>query len=341
MNEEELGGMGFSGFFRSILSAIIGEELIERSPKGQILEVLLDYIMKTLDDSCCASIAATLIAACNTCLVAGKKYKLPSLSHGAVWSAFHQMRTREDILHAWNVFVLSNIPISHRKESKFTLQIILDRMLKKMIKNKALHLEGCSYGEAVRPMTCNESNATRYMAGYIAVKLMRKYKKHTKNAVLQKKNKLFVRILQRMKASEQPGEPDSLSEYTTLWSELIDRGGLYHINHNVFNLVECIEMIVRHQLNIPDVQSSYIPGTDISKSIHEEVLNTHSVLSCWEKITEGTIPPKFEAYSLELLAKITDLWITIRGHSFTKDFTMNFERKYKKGTRKSLKNSDN
>ena len=32
---------------------------------------------------------------------------------------------------------------------------------------------------------------------------------------------------------DQPGEPESLLEYTKLWAELIDRGGLYHINDEV------------------------------------------------------------------------------------------------------------
>ena len=29
---------------------------------------------------------------------------------------------------------------------------------------------------------------------------------------------------------EQPGEPESMLDYMKLWSDLIDRGGLYHIN---------------------------------------------------------------------------------------------------------------
>ena len=41
-------------------------------------------------------------------------------------------------------------------------------------------------------------------------------------------------------------------------------------------------------------------------------------------------------YSIELLQAIIGLWITIRGHSFAKDWTMKFETKYKKGTRKAL-----
>ena len=52
----------------------------------------------------------------------------------------------------------------------------------------------------------------------------------TKQEQLKVKWALFVRVLTRMKAVDQSGEPDSVLDYTTLWSNLIDQGGLYHIN---------------------------------------------------------------------------------------------------------------
>ncbi len=78
------------------------------------------------------------------------------------------------------------------------------------------------------------------MAGYVAVKLMKG------NPDVKLKRKLFVKTLQRMKALEQPGEPESLSEYTTLWMELIDRGGGFTTSIMMFfiYLLQSIEMIL-------------------------------------------------------------------------------------------------
>ena len=45
---------------------------------------------------------------------------------------------------------------------------------------------------------------------------------------------------------------------------------------------------------------------------------------------------KYEQYSVELLKAVVDLWVNIRGHSFARDFMMNFEAKFTKGTRKTL-----
>ena len=78
-----------------------------------------------------------------------------------------------------------------------------------------------------------ESNAVRYMSGYVAVSLLKKYRKPTKQPQVKVKRALFVRVLSRMKAVDQPGEPDSVLDYTRLWSDLIDQGGLYHINDEV------------------------------------------------------------------------------------------------------------
>ena len=51
------------------------------------------------------------------------------------------------------------------------------------------------------------------------------------------------------------------------------------------------------------------PGTNIHRLIVEDVIKSESVLSCWEAIAH-CIPTKYEAYSVELLQVITDLWIT-------------------------------
>ena len=44
-----------------------------------------------------------------------------------------------------------------------------------------------------------------------------------------------MRVLRRMRATNQPGVPESVLDYTKVWSETIDRGGLYHINDEVRN----------------------------------------------------------------------------------------------------------
>ena len=71
------------------------------------------------------------------------------------------------------------------------------------------------------------------MAGYVAITLLKRYQKPSSNAEVQHKRAMYVRVLKRMSAEHQPQPVDSLMDYSRLWSELIDRGGLYHVNEKV------------------------------------------------------------------------------------------------------------
>ena len=95
-----------------------------------------------------------------------------------------------------------------------------------------------------------------------------------------------------------------------------------------------MEKVVRKHLNDQNMLT-HMPGTDVRKIIQQEVLKSPVILSQWETIAQP-ISAKYEKYSIELLTIITDLWITIRVHSFAKEWTMKFQRKYQSGTRKSL-----
>ena len=71
------------------------------------------------------------------------------------------------------------------------------------------------------------------MAGYVAIKLLKRYRKPSNHPQVHLKRQLFERVLKKMSAADQPDPVESVVDYTRLWSELIDRGGLYHINDEV------------------------------------------------------------------------------------------------------------
>jgi len=138
-----------------------------------------------------ANIATLLVLESKKCLLIGKKHKLPSVAQAAVWSSFHQLRQRQDILQAWAEFIKGNIPVANLTEHKLALQLILDRMLKKIIATEvmpAAKATAATIGTAAKSLTQCESNAIRYMAGYIAVKLLKQYRKGSKNSAVSKKH---------------------------------------------------------------------------------------------------------------------------------------------------------
>ena len=325
--EGSLGGLGFSGFFATLISDLSTEQIIKRSPRGQKVGELLDQIK----DCDYHHLAVHILTELSKCLCTGRKHKLPSLAQSAMWTAFHKMRAREDIRQTWKVFITSNVLDVDLKEYELSLQLLLDRGMKKLIKNSAELLKHHQGPERNMSLTIYESNAVRYMSGYVAVKLLKKYRRSPKNPKIVAKHKLFVDTLEKMKACEQPGNPNSVAEYSTLWLELIDRGGLYQINDTVFKLMEGIEIVTRRHLSISHMET----GVNIISVIREEAFNTKKIMDTWEEIADN-FPPIYEKYSLELLSNIMDLWINVRANAFAKGWTMNFERRCKKGTRKSL-----
>ena len=77
-----------------------------------------------------------------------------------------------------------------------------------------------------------ERNAIRYMAEYVAVKLLKRYKKPSTHPQVDFKWKLFVRVLKKMSAAGQPETLDSTRLHTSVVG--VDRPrGLYHISDEV------------------------------------------------------------------------------------------------------------
>ena len=89
-----------------------------------------------------------------------------------------------------------------QRHSTLTFNIVFDRLMKSMIATQKS--ETIATSSQAKPVVGSlddrEKNVVRYMGGYIAVKLLRRYSKKTRNTNLNKKWKMFVNVLKRMRA---------------------------------------------------------------------------------------------------------------------------------------------
>ena len=190
--------------------------------------------LEQMDQLILADISLFVVNSVDECISkANSQHKLPSAAQCAMWTAFHKLRCGSEVLQVWDSFTKQYLP-DECQNSRLILQLLLDRVLKNLLHNKAKSKE-TEVDQQLRPLTSIESNAIRYMAGYVVFTLHKRNKKPTKNPELKEKQQFCVKILEKMKTSDLPGEVDTIHEYTRLWSELIDRGGLYHINDKVCN----------------------------------------------------------------------------------------------------------
>lgn len=104
------------------------------------------------------------------------------------------------------------------------------------------------------------------------------------------------------------GNETSLMDYTKEWTKKINRGGLFELNDNTFQLFQAIELALCQRLvtHLRDV------GSEDRAAIIDLVAYNEDVLFYWSM---GSIDIAEEIHSAELLRNVIGLWVTICGFS--------------------------
>ena len=77
-------------------------------------------------------------------------------------------------------------------------------------------------------LSVREENVVHYMSGYVAFHLLNKYHKSTSDSELHSNGNISLK--DKGGATVQY---DSIEDYSRMWSEHIDRGGLYQVKPEV------------------------------------------------------------------------------------------------------------
>jgi hypothetical protein len=195
--------------------------------------------------------------------------------------------------------------------SDLTLQLILKRIFQDVVQQ--LKAEKLENNPTVSPlsMTPREENGVRYMAGYVAFKM-------------QKKCPSYADFFKTIHVGLDETIIETVKDYTRVWTEQVDRGGLFHVKDSFF---EEIQMICRKYL---DIRIS--PSDDIVHKIQYDVVHSPVIVNGWSDMTLSIAPDKHE--DIKIFIK---LWCNIRVHSFAKRWTETFDKGQKKSARKTLK----
>ena len=117
------------------------------------------------------------------------------------------------------------------------------------------HFHACSSATSspsqVEVVSKDELNALRYACGYV-YSLLRKFEKRKGDKYQQ-----FVVCLGEMTV---PGEGSNVLEYTSEWLSLVNRGGLFPLNNDMFTLFVEIEKKCCYQ-------STCLPLVQIEKAL--------------------------------------------------------------------------
>ena len=181
----------------------------------------------------------------------------------------------------------------------------------------AAYLPTCT---GVPKLTEDEENVIRYAAGYVALKLLKKYEVSTPE---------YIECLSTMAVA---GDDSSLLEYTSEWTRQVNRGGLFEVNDMCFSLFREIELKTRQHL--PSVLSqSTSSDSDSNKKeiVISTALGNESLQFYW---TILSVDISTEEDAIKLLREIVSFWITIRGFSIAGEWLEKYKQVKKSETRK-------
>ena len=137
----------------------------------------------------------------------------------------------------------------------------------------------------------------------MSFKLLKKYEKASSD--------LAISAVECLSAMAINGEESSLLEYTTRWTALVNRGGLFEINDGTYMLFRSIEMKVRSYM-LTMFRSSTSNSEDQREAAIKAVSGSTDVQFHWSMVSVDITD---EQQAIQLLKEIVGLWVTIRGFS--------------------------
>lgn len=220
-----------------------------------------------------------------TCFV---QTKTCQLKKAKMWGLYHKLRTSASFKAQWNTFGVQSIgnslPVGF-------YQYVTHEVFKQLIiKEFPVNTEETE--NPLNPLTPEEENALRYVAGYVCRKV------HDK--LQNDRNISMIDCLKEMTT----GDIDNTSDN---WLKLVDRGGLWHINDKVFTVFAIMEEHIRQHLS---TFGSKPEGT--KQLLIDGLLQNDDLLFEWHFCTSQVDSET----GMLLLKHLIKLYVTVRGFAF-------------------------
>lgn len=256
--------------------------------------------------------------------------KTISSKYENMWIGYHHFSVSTSCIGMWSIAL--ETPAT---ESFFPLflQLVTRRLME-----AAIVLVFPDHGiqtdtEDIAALKADDEQAIRYVAGYVALMLRKKYSKHVNDAMAIQ----YVNILTQMHEVEEDNDEElpGFLEYTKLWIARVNRGGLFLVDDNTFLLFRAMETAVRQVFSTAKIsRTSAVPLTKQAQTV---VLNDPAVLVHWHDIL-SVCQPMESSDSDNLLEEMAEKWATIRAHSFAAGMVEQYQcTKQKSNREKSLR----
>ena len=165
MSQHPSSGTGYFSLFTATLKSLLNEEHLQSTSRGHNVIALGTFVVEQGDCKASVDIAMQLCSQVNNLLEGSKKNRrLPTAIIGKVWSNFHKLRFNDHIQDLWGKYLIAICTSAAlRREAKLLFQLLLDRILKRLIAAEASDCSAATRPEQHVAPTLREQNAIRYM----------------------------------------------------------------------------------------------------------------------------------------------------------------------------------
>lgn len=147
-----------------------------------------------------------------------------------LWKTFHAVRCESEFQKMWHdLYVKLGVKEEFRADC-LLWQYVTEKLFETIVNSKTpVESAVAETGE----LNSDECNALRYVAGYVAGYVpFCLIKKFTKSSNSHPFKSDYLLCLKKM--SEEEGDDESFLAYTKRWLSVVDRGGLFNINDDVY-----------------------------------------------------------------------------------------------------------
>lgn len=244
----------------SVLSTIESLHTLQELKVNSARSALVKSIAETVKNHCVLEentdkfvlFAAEFTAAISSALESSDASS-PYLAKGIMWMTFHTVRETK-LSDLWSSF-LPGIGCSNALEEPLFMELVNEIFFENMIKIKyATRREKSIIAPS---LTKDEENIIRYACGYVGMKLHARFIRQSGRKAAE-----FVECIDSMHVV---GPASSFLDYTREWVDKVNRGGLFYISDDAYNLFVAIEIAM--QVNLTNhIKTSYKMSAAESKS---------------------------------------------------------------------------
>jgi len=216
-----------------------------------------------------------------------------------MWGEYHKLRTSPEFKVEWHKFL--ETAVVKQKPTVAFYQYVTHELFKELVKLEfTVNIVSIIYAvndaddKPLPPLSHEEKNAIHYIVGFVC----RKIHGRLEESSCPGRTEMMLCL------SDMNGGDIDNEEHTDEWLRTINRGGLWKVTDEVYQLFLMLEQELKKEIS----------GTEQGKKakIIEQLMGNENLLFQWCFCTND-LPTEF---SIPLLKQIIELFMTVHGHGY-------------------------